>query len=94
MFERWSQSNGYRDVLAISLPLVASMGSITLMQFTDRMFLANYSVQAISAALPAGVASFTSIAFFLGVANYTNSFVALCPFDFAHGREPVERLGG
>ncbi|MFW6055086.1 MAG: MATE family efflux transporter [Thermodesulfobacteriota bacterium] len=73
---RWSSPNGYRHVLAISLPLVASMGSITLMQFTDRMFLANYSVEAISAALPAGVASFTCIAFFLGVANYTNSFVA------------------
>ncbi|MFC1824343.1 MATE family efflux transporter [Thermodesulfobacteriota bacterium] len=74
--ERWSKPNGYRDVLAISLPLVASMGSITLMQFTDRIFLANYSVDAIAAALPAGIASFASIAFFMGVANYTNAFVA------------------
>ena len=76
MIERWSKQNGYRDVLAISLPLVASMGSITLMQFTDRIFLANYSVDAISEALPAGIASFTCIAFFMGVANYTNAFVA------------------
>lgn len=52
------------------------MGSITLMQFTDRIFLANYSLDAIAAALPAGIASFTSIAFFMGVANYTNAFVA------------------
>ena len=52
------------------------MGSITLMQFTDRIFLANYSVDAIAAALPAGIASFTAIAFFMGVANYTNAFVA------------------
>ncbi len=52
------------------------MGSITLMHFTDRMFLANYSLDAIAAALPAGIASFTSIAFFMGVANYTNAFVA------------------
>lgn len=76
MKERWSKPNGYRDVLAISLPLVASMGSITLMQFTDRVFLANYSLDAIAAALPAGIVSFTSIAFFMGVANYTNAFVA------------------
>jgi MATE family multidrug resistance protein len=76
MIERWSKPNGYRQVLAISLPLVASMGSITLMHFTDRMFLANYSLDAIAAALPAGIASFTSIAFFMGVANYTNAFVA------------------
>jgi MATE family multidrug resistance protein len=76
MIERWSSPNGYRDVMAISLPLVASMGSITLMQFTDRMFLANYSVDTIAAALPAGIVSFTSISFFMGVANYTNAFVA------------------
>jgi multidrug resistance protein, MATE family len=76
MINRWSKQNGYRDVLTISLPLVASMGSITLMQFTDRIFLAQYSVDAISAALPAGIASFTFIAFFMGVANYTNAFVA------------------
>jgi len=76
MIERWSKPNGYRQVLAISLPLVASMGSITLMQFTDRMFLANYSLDAIAAALPAGIASFTCIAFFMGVANYANVFVA------------------
>ncbi|MFO7984635.1 MAG: MATE family efflux transporter, partial [Desulfatiglandaceae bacterium] len=76
MIQRWSKHNGYRDVLTISLPLVASMGSITLMQFTDRIFLANYSVEAIAAALPAGVASFTCLAFFMGVANYTNAFVA------------------
>ncbi|MDY7037290.1 MAG: MATE family efflux transporter [Thermodesulfobacteriota bacterium] len=74
--ERWSKSNGYRQVLGISLPLVASMGSITLMQFTDRVFLANYSVDAIAAALPAGIASFTCMAFFMGVANYANAFVA------------------
>ncbi len=76
MLERWSKPNGYRQVLGISLPMVASMGSITLMQFTDRMFLANYSVDAISAALPAGIASFTAISFFMGVANYTSTFVA------------------
>jgi MATE family multidrug resistance protein len=63
-------------VLAISLPLVASMGSLTVMQFTDRVFLANYSIQTIAAALPAGIAAFTCIAFFMGVANYTNAFVA------------------
>jgi MATE family multidrug resistance protein len=76
MIKRWSKPNGYRQVFAISLPLVASMGSITLMQFTDRIFLANYSLDAIAAALPAGIASFTAIAFFMGVASYTNAFVA------------------
>jgi multidrug resistance protein, MATE family len=86
MLRRWSQPNGYREVLSISLPLVASMGSITLMQFTDRIFLANYSLEAIAAALPAGIASFTLIAFFMGVANYTNAFVAQYTGAEAHTR--------
>ncbi len=76
MIQRWKKKNGYRDVLGISLPLVASMGSITLMQFTDRIFLANYSLDAIAAALPAGIVSFAAISFFMGVAQYTNAFVA------------------
>ncbi len=75
-------------MLAISLPLVASMGSITLMQFTDRVFLANYSVDAIAAAIPAGIASFTFIAFFMGVATYTNAFVAQYT-----GAQAYERVG-
>ena len=86
MIERWSRPNGYRQVLSVSLPLVASMGSITLMQFTDRMFLANYSVDAIAAVLPAGIASFTFIAFFMGVANYTNTFVAQYTGAGSHSR--------
>ncbi len=88
MIKRWSKPNGYRQVLAISLPLVASMGSITLMQFTDRIFLANYSLDAIAAALPAGIISFTSISFFMGVASYTNAFVAQYT-----GAQSFSRLG-
>ncbi|HDR15017.1 MAG TPA: MATE family efflux transporter, partial [Desulfobacteraceae bacterium] len=76
MTSRWGVANGYRDVLRISLPLVASMASVTVMQFTDRLFLSHYSVEAISAALPAGIASFTFLSLFLGTAGYVNTFVA------------------
>jgi len=76
MMTRWAKPNGYRQVLSVSLPLAASMGSLTLMQFTDRIFLANYSIEAISAVLPAGIAALACISFFKGVANYTNAFVA------------------
>jgi MATE family multidrug resistance protein len=66
----------YRQVLRISLPLVASMSSTMIMEFTDRIFLANYSLNAIAAALPAGIAAFLFISFFLGTAQYLNVFVA------------------
>ncbi len=88
LHKRWILPNGYRHVFTISLPLVASMGTITLMQFTDRVFLANYSVEAITAALPAGIVSFTLISFFMGVAGYTNSFVAQYT-----GAQALDRVG-
>ncbi len=76
MLKRWSQPNGYRAVLDISLPLVVSMASTTIMLFTDRIFLANYSLDAIAAATPAGVTNFLFMSFFMGVGTYVNVFVA------------------
>ena len=66
----------YREVLRISLPLVVSMSSTMIMEFTDRIFLANYSLDAIAAALPAGITAFLFISLFLGTAQYLNVFVA------------------
>ncbi len=72
-----SQSNKpYRQVLRVSMPLVISMSSTMIMEFTDRVFLANYSLNAIAAALPAGIAAFLFISIFLGTAQYLNVFVA------------------
>lgn len=76
MLKRWSQENGYREVLRIGLPLVVSFGSTSLIHFTDRVFLANYSLEAIAASLPAGILSFLFTCFFLGVAGYVNVFIA------------------
>lgn len=67
---------GYREVFRVAYPLVISMGSFTLMQFCDRIFLARYSAPAIQAALPAGILSFTLIAGFMALAGYANTFVA------------------
>jgi MATE family multidrug resistance protein len=66
----------YREVLRVSLPLVVSMSSTMIMEFTDRIFLANYSLDAIAAALPAGITSFLFISFFMGTVQYLNVFVA------------------
>lgn len=76
MFRRWNAPAGYRDVLRVSLPLVVSFGSITLMQFTDRLFLGNYSLEAIAAATPAGIVSFLFLCLFMGTAEYVGVFIA------------------
>lgn len=66
----------YREVANVCIPLVMSMAAITVMEFTDRVFLSNYSLEAISAVAPAGIAIFLIVAFFGGVSGYVNVFIA------------------
>lgn len=67
---------GYREMLRVAWPLIVSMGSFTLMQFGDRLFLAWHSVVSIQAALPAGILSFTLVSGFMALAGYAGTFVA------------------
>ena len=86
MLKDWNAPCGYKAVLKVSLPLVASMISTTLMLFTDRLFLGWYSTDALAASTPAGLMAFTLMSFFLGVAAYTNTFVAQYTGAGAHER--------
>jgi MATE family multidrug resistance protein len=52
------------------------MAATTVMEFTDRVFLANYSLDAIAAAMPAGIAAFLALTFFTGISTYLNVFIA------------------
>lgn len=53
-----------------------SMSATTVMEFTDRVFLSNYSVNAISAVAPAGITAYLFMAFLGGVAGYSQVFIA------------------
>lgn len=72
----WPATYPYGEVTRVCLPLVMGMGATMVMEFTDRVFLANYSVAAISAALPAGIAAFLCMAFLGGVGGYISVFIA------------------
>ncbi|HRU05884.1 MAG TPA: MATE family efflux transporter [Candidatus Brocadiia bacterium] len=74
--ERWSSEGGYRELLGIALPLVISTSTWQIQHFVDRMFLSWYSVDALAAAMPAGMLNFSVMCLFLGVAGYTSVFVA------------------
>jgi len=77
----------YREILRISLPLVLSMGATTVMEFTDRIFLGRYSLDALAASMPAGITSFLFTSFFLGTAGYVNVFIA--QYTGANGNKGV-----
>ena len=88
LYDWWNRPCGVREVLTLALPLVASMGSWTLMNFTDRLILYKYSEAAMAAAFPAGMLNFTILCFPLGIASYTNTFVAQY-----HGAGRPKRIG-
>jgi len=73
---RWSAKGGYREALKIGLPLVVSMLSTTVMTFTDRIFLGGYSLEALSASVPASITAFLFLCFCMGVVEYAGVFVA------------------
>lgn len=66
----------YKDVIQICLPLVLGMSATTIMEFTDRVFLANYSLDSVAAAMPAGITAFLFMAFLGGTGSYTSVFIA------------------
>lgn len=72
----WTEPEGYADVLRIGLPLVVSMASTTVMQFTDRLFLSHYSLDAIAAALPAGLAVILFVLSCAGITGYATVLIA------------------
>lgn len=86
--ERYYAPNGYQHVMRIGIPLSASMASATVTQFTDRIFLGNYSLEALAASLSASVTNFMVMSFFMGLVSYVNVFVAQYT-----GGEQHEKLG-
>ena len=72
----WRRRSRYREVANVCVPLVMGTAATTVMEFTDRVFLANYSLDAIAAATPSGIAAFLFLAFFGGVAAYISVFIA------------------
>jgi len=85
---RWTSTGGYREVLAIALPLILSTSAWSVQHFVDRMFLSWYSPEALAASMPAGILFFTLMSLFIGTASYVSTFVAQY-----FGAEQYQRIG-
>jgi len=68
--------DSYREIIAISFPIIAAMAGRTIMMFCDRLFLAQHSQLELQAALPAGILSFTLLCVFYGTVSYSGTFIA------------------
>jgi multidrug resistance protein, MATE family len=81
-------SVSYRAVLALAGPMVLAMTGEMLMQLVDGVFLSWYSVDAVAALGPAGLASWGVRSFFIGTVGYVSTFVAQY-----HGAGRPEKIG-
>jgi MATE family multidrug resistance protein len=84
----WTRPCGGFDVLRQAVPLIISGGSISLMNFTDRMFLMWHSSDAMTAAMQAGMLFWTAVAIPLATAGFATTFVAQY-----HGSGNDHRIG-
>jgi MATE family multidrug resistance protein len=67
---------GFRQMLAISLPMVASHACETVLIFTDRLFLSRLGTVPMNAAMAGGLSSYMLMCFFVGLLGYVTALSA------------------
>ena len=65
----------YREILKLVWPLALGMINNAVMQFVDRAYLANDSMRALEAVMPAGMLMWMFAGFFQSVVGYSSVFV-------------------
>lgn len=70
------EAGSLRELLRVAVPLIVSSGSQSLMHVIDRIILARWSVDAVAAAMPAGILFWSLLSLPFGTAVYVNTFVA------------------
>lgn len=73
---RWAAPSGYKAVLMLAIPLIATTGIVGIQAFVDRLLLSQYSSDAIAASVPAGLIAISLNSLFIGLASYVGVFVA------------------
>lgn len=86
--QRWNAEGGYRQVLALAVPLILSTGSTSVQHFFNRIFLTWYAPDAVAAAMPAGMVNYALLCLFLGTVGYVGTFAAQY-----HGAGQEDRVG-
>ena len=71
-----TNSQTFRELFALSIPVIISQGAFAVMIFTDRYFMSQISPTHMAAAMGGGVTSFFSISLFIGILSYANALVA------------------
>ena len=84
----WTRSCGGFDVLRQAVPIIISCGSVSLMNFTDRMFLMQLPNDSMTASWQGGMLFWTAVALPIAITGFTTTFVAQY-----HGSGNYDRIG-
>ncbi len=88
-FPAKGEPGGYRELLAIAVPMILSSGTQSMMHVIDRVFLTWHSEAAVAAALPSGILFWSCLSLPFGIVSYSNAFVA--QYDGARQPERASR---
>jgi len=72
----WRGDAGGKEVLALGLPLILSMMSVTIQHFVNRIFLTWWSAEAVAGVTTGGFAIYVLTGLFNGTAEYATPFVS------------------
>ncbi|MDR3196831.1 MAG: MATE family efflux transporter [Planctomycetaceae bacterium] len=72
----WTRSCGGYDVLRQAIPIIISFGSISLMNFTDRMFLMWYDPDSMTASMQGMMLFWSAVAIPVAIATFVTTFVS------------------
>jgi len=84
----WLRPCGGVDVLRQAIPLIISCGSLSLMNFTDRVFLAHLPGDSMTASFTGGMLFWTTVSLPTATAAFVTTFVAQY-----HGSGNYRRIG-
>ncbi|MBQ0104567.1 MAG: MATE family efflux transporter, partial [Armatimonadetes bacterium] len=66
MIEKFFDKKSFKSIMILAWPLILATCSNVIQQFVDKVFLGQYSQDALAACLPAGMVSGLIIYFFIG----------------------------
>lgn len=76
MLNNFIDKNSFKTIINLAWPLILATCSNVIQQYVDKIFLAQYSQDALAAVVPAGMVTCVVTCFFTGIIGYVSNFIA------------------
>lgn len=76
MLSKFLDKKSFKSIMVLAWPLILATCSNVIQQFIDKIFLGQYSQDALAACVPAGMVACVVTCFFTGTISYVSNFIA------------------